>query len=93
MYHTRLWAYVLQRLRHKHNRTINEVCGAVEIDETVLNSIESGKERPDEELLEQLINHYQMEDKDALRLWSLAGYDTDDLFVEDIDPLLGEAIP
>jgi hypothetical protein len=65
----------------------------VEIDEQLLNRIEAGEERPAEELLEQLINHYQMEDDDALRLWSLAGYDADDLLVEDIDPLISESLP
>lgn len=83
----------LKRLRHKHSRSIDEVCGAVEIDEKLLNKIEAGEERPAEELLEQLINHYQMDDDDALRLWSLAGYDIDDLVVEDNDPLVTEAIP
>ncbi len=83
----------LQLLRSKHNRTINEVCGAVEIDSKLLNKIESGVERPAEDLLEQLINHYQMEDQDALRLWSLAGYDTNDLLVENVDPLLTDIIP
>ncbi|HEY1645239.1 MAG TPA: helix-turn-helix transcriptional regulator [Candidatus Saccharimonadales bacterium] len=83
----------LKRLRSKHNRTLTEVCGAVEIDEELLDRIEAGEERPGEELLEQLINHYQMEDTDALRLWSLAGYDTDDLLVEDIDPLVAQAAP
>lgn len=78
----------LQRIRHKYNRTIPEVCGAVEIDESLLTRIEAGMEKPEEELLEQLINHYQMEDNDALRLWTLAGYDTNDLLVEDIDPLV-----
>jgi len=78
----------LQRIRHKYNRSITEVCGAVEIDEELLSRIEAGEEKPGEELLEQLINHYQMEDSDALRLWTLAGYDTDDLLVEDVDPLV-----
>jgi len=50
-------------------------------------------EKPEEELLEQLINHYQMEDNDALRLWTLAGYNTDDLLVEDIDPLVPANTP
>ncbi|MHB1865202.1 MAG: helix-turn-helix domain-containing protein [Candidatus Saccharimonadales bacterium] len=83
----------LQRLRHKHKRSINEVCGAVEIEESTLHKIEAGVERPAEDLLEQLINHYQMEDTDALRLWSLAGYDTEDLVVDDSDPLVTDMLP
>jgi|SRR5665213_3201960 len=78
----------LKRIRDKYNRSITEVCGAVEIEEDLLDRIEAGEIRPGEDLLEQLINHYQMEDKDALNLWSLAGYDTEDLIVEDNDPLM-----
>lgn len=83
----------LQSLRHKQRRSISEVCGAVEIDEKLLNRIEAGEIRPNEDLLEQLINHYQMADQDALSIWSMAGYDTDDLVVDDIDPLLSSDIP
>ena len=78
----------LKGIRSKYKRTATEVCGAVEIDEELLERIEAGEIRPGEDLLEQLINHYQMEDQDALNLWSLAGYDTEDLVVEDNDPLL-----
>lgn len=83
----------LKRIRNKYSRSTAEVCGAVEIDEDLLDKIEAGEERPGEELLEQLINHYQMEDRDALQLWSLAGYDVDDLMVEDSDPLMAGGIP
>ena len=34
-----------------------------------------------------------MEDSDALHLWSLAGYDIDDLMVEGADPLMASDIP
>ena len=78
----------LKRIRHNYNRTAAEVCGAVEIDEELLNKIEAGEEKPGEELLEQLINHYHMEDHDALQLWSMAGYNIEDLMVEDTDPLM-----
>ena len=83
----------LKGIRGKYNRSATEVCGAVEIEEDLLSKIEAGEVRPGEDLLEQLINHYQMEDQDALNLWTLAGYDTDDLIVEDSDPLLGSGLP
>lgn len=82
----------LKRIRHNYNRTAAEVCGAVEIDEELLNKIEAGEEKPGEELLEQLINHYHIEDHDALQLWSLAGYNTEDLIVEDTDPLMAGGV-
>jgi transcriptional regulator with XRE-family HTH domain len=83
----------LKKIRHRYNRTAAEVCGAVEIDEKLLNKFEAGMEKPGEELLEQLINHYQMENNDALKLWTLAGYDIDDLMVEDTDPLMTGSLP
>lgn len=83
----------LKRIRDKYKRSVTEVCGAVEIEEELLARIEAGEVRPGEDLLEQLINHYQMEDNDAINLWSLAGYDAEDLIVEDSDPLLDSGIP
>jgi transcriptional regulator with XRE-family HTH domain len=84
----------LKRIRNKYRRSIEDVCGAVEIDMDSLIRIESGKDKPPEELLEQLINLYQMDDQDALELWSLAGYDVNDLIVEDVvDPLISQSIP
>jgi transcriptional regulator with XRE-family HTH domain len=83
----------LKGIRDKYKRTLSEVCGAVEIDEELLSKIEAGEILPGEDLLEQLINHYQMEDNDALNLWSLAGYDTEDLIVEDSDPLQNSVLP
>ncbi len=80
----------LKRLRTKYRHSLSEVCGAVEIDEEMLGKIEAGQVRPAEELLEQLINHYQPDDEDALNIWELAGYDTEDLEVEDTDPLIGQ---
>ena len=52
-----------------------EVSGAVEIDEQSLQRIEQGKERPTEDILMLLINHFGMQDDDAANLWQLAGYD------------------
>lgn len=49
--------------------------GAVEIDETDLSKIESGSERPSEDILLLLISHFAVEDDKAAELWQLAGYD------------------
>lgn len=65
----------LKTLRQKLHETIAEVSGAVEIDEQSLLRIEQGKERPSEDILLLLINHFGMQDDEATALWQLAGYD------------------
>jgi hypothetical protein len=52
-----------------------EVSGAVEIEEDDLDLIESGNERPSEDILLLLISHFALEDDKAAELWQLAGYD------------------
>lgn len=68
----------LKRLRQKTSQTVAEVSGAVEIDEQLLVRIESGMERPPEDILELLINHFDMQDSEAMNLWSLAGYEIEE---------------
>jgi hypothetical protein len=65
----------LKTLREKNNESVAEVSGAVEIDVEELESIENGFKRPSEDILMLLINHFGMQDNDAVRLWQLAGYD------------------
>ncbi len=65
----------LKYVREQLNRTIAEVSGAVEIDETTLQRIESGIERPPEDILMLLISHLDVQDQEAVQLWELAGYD------------------
>jgi len=66
---------ILRRLRERNRESIAEVSGAVEIDEHVLDEIESGIERPSEDILLLLISHFSVEDDKAAELWQLAGYD------------------
>lgn len=73
----------LKRIRQRYSQTVAEVSGAVEIDERLLSRIEAGLERPAEDILELLINHFDMKDKDAISLWSLAGYEADPLDLDD----------
>lgn len=73
----------LKTIRQKYLQSISEVSGAVEIDERDLDRYEAGVERPDEEVLELLINHFNVQDKDAISLWSLAGYEPESLDFED----------
>lgn len=67
----------LKYLREQSHQTLSEVSGAVEIDERMLDKIESGFERPAEDILLLLISHFDMQDQEALQLWELAGYDGD----------------
>ena len=65
----------LKIIRQKLHESVAEVSGAVEIDEQSLQRIEQGRERPSEDILLLLINHFGMQDDDAATLWQLAGYD------------------
>jgi transcriptional regulator with XRE-family HTH domain len=65
----------LKIIRQKLHESMAEVSGAVEIEEQQLSRIEQGSERPSEDILLLLINHFGMQDDDAAKLWQLAGYD------------------
>jgi len=65
----------LRHLRERKRESMAEVCGAVEIDEKDLGLIETGAERPSEDILLLLISHFALEDDKAAELWQLAGYD------------------
>lgn len=65
----------LRSLRERNRESIAEVSGAVEIEEKELGQIESGNERPSEDILLLLISHFAVEDDKAAELWQLAGYD------------------
>ena len=65
----------LRNLRERKRESLLEVSGAVEIEETDLTKIESGNERPSEDILLLLISHFAVEDDKAAELWQLAGYD------------------
>lgn len=71
----RLLGENLKSRRQKLNQTVPEVSGAVEIDATTLERIESGEQRPAEEILALLISYFDLQEEDAVSLWHLAGYD------------------
>ncbi len=74
----RVFGEHLKSLRESAKESLIEVSCAVEIDEATLKSIESGNELPDEDILILLMNHFDVEDKDAVELWELAGYGKED---------------
>jgi transcriptional regulator with XRE-family HTH domain len=65
----------LKAVRVKLRESVVEVSGAVEIEAGQLERIEQGRERPSEDILQLLINHFGMRDDEADGLWQLAGYD------------------
>jgi transcriptional regulator with XRE-family HTH domain len=65
----------LKTIRQRLHESVAEVSGAVEIEEQKLQNIEQGQERPSEDILMLLINHFGIQDDDAANLWRLAGYD------------------
>lgn len=65
---------LLRKLRTSVSKSHEEVSGAVEIDVEHLKAIEQGTNRPSEEILLMLIQHFNVSDEQAERLWQLAGY-------------------
>jgi transcriptional regulator with XRE-family HTH domain len=65
----------LKAIRQKLHESAADVSGAVEIDERKLTAIETGTERPSEDILMLLISHFGMRDDEAASLWQLAGYE------------------
>ncbi len=68
----------LKNLRQDSKESLAEVSGAVEIDANVLERFEAGIDRPDEDILNLLIDHYNLKENIADRLWELAGYEDRD---------------
>lgn len=67
----------LRYVREQSQQSMAEVSGAVEIDEQLLERIESGKERPAEDILLLLISHFGVQDQEAVQLWELADYSSE----------------
>jgi transcriptional regulator with XRE-family HTH domain len=64
----------LKHLRQNRAESLEEVSDAVEIGADTLKQIEIGAERPSEDILMLMINHFGMKDDEAVHLWELAGY-------------------
>ena len=65
----------LREKREKNHESIIDVSSAVEIEPNFLEIIEAGSERPSEDILVLLINHFNLKDSDAMTVWKLADYD------------------
>ncbi|MBA2279129.1 helix-turn-helix domain-containing protein [Candidatus Saccharibacteria bacterium] len=64
----------LHDIRLRLQESLPEVSGAVELDSDVLARYERGEDRPSEDVLLLLINHFAIKDEEADELWELAGY-------------------
>lgn len=62
-------------MRERQQESLAEVSGAVEINIDDLERIEAGQDRPSEDILSLLINHFNVQEYEAVQLWNLAGYD------------------
>src|SRR6187399_563339 len=82
----------LKALREKRQESLAEVSGAVEIDPDALQAIEQGSERPGEDILLLLISHFATKDELATKLWELAGYDQDELPMQQSDNAANQMI-
>jgi len=70
---------VLHTLRRTYHVSKKEFCGALEINEDYLAKLEEGLEKPSEELIEQMISHFSLDDNLADNLWRLAGFSNERL--------------
>lgn len=64
----------LHELRKSMRESLPEVSGAVELDTDAIVRFEKGEERPSQDVLLLLINHFDIKDEEADELWELAGY-------------------
>lgn len=74
----------LRKLRETAGEAVGDVASAIELSEEEVKAFEQGATKPSEDILLLLINHYDLNDEDALRLWELADYDGD------IEPVASE---
>lgn len=75
----------LRDCRERAHESLAEVAGAIESSEDDLRRIEQGAQRPSEELLMLLFNHFNTGEDEAVNLWELAGYARADLEDNDND--------
>ncbi len=69
----------LRQLRVNKHESIDEVSGAVEMDASKLTEIELGAKRPSEDILLLLISHFEVKEEEAVKLWELSKFDSNEL--------------
>lgn len=66
---------LLRKLREGKSESVADVSGAVEMEESIIESYETGQMRPSEDILLLLMNHFGIQDDKAEELWDIAGYE------------------
>jgi hypothetical protein len=61
-------------MRQRAKESAAELSSAIEISDERLARFENGELRPTEDILELMISHFALPDREADRLWDLAGY-------------------
>ena len=72
-----------QKIRSKRldlKQSLSEVSGSIEIDENELIKIETGLQKPSQEVLELIIEHFKITEMEANTLFDLAGYGSENIF-------------
>lgn len=64
----------LRKLRQDAQETLLDVSAAVEVETQYLMRVEAGVVQPSEDILILLMNHFDVDDKEALFLWQQANY-------------------
>jgi transcriptional regulator with XRE-family HTH domain len=67
----------LKAWREQASETLGEVSGAIEIEPEALQQIEQGDRRPSEDILVLLINHFNISEDEADKIWEMAGFPQD----------------
>jgi DNA-binding XRE family transcriptional regulator len=62
----------IKHLREKWKQSVDEVSTTLEIDETELKQIESGKILPNDNMLDMIINHFLLSEEHAMELRAMA---------------------
>jgi transcriptional regulator with XRE-family HTH domain len=65
---------IVHTLRRKYHVTSTELSASLEVDAEYLSLLEAGVEKPNEDIVEQLIGYFSLDDDMADNLWLLAGY-------------------
>lgn len=64
----------LRAIRERAKESAAELSSAIEVTDERLARFENGELRPTEDILELVIAHYSLPDREADKLWDLAGY-------------------
>ena len=78
----------LRAFRQRAKESAAELSSAIEVTDERLARFENGELRPSEDILELMIAHFDLPDREADKLWELAGYGRRQDAVHE-EPLLG----